>query len=67
MAPKGRKAHVTTFKITVVKTKFIVAKYDQRLLISSPDSIPRYCWYILVLNGIGKSSTLLYADNYHLN
>ena len=31
MAPKGRKASVkymTTFKITAVKTKFIVAKYD---------------------------------------
>ena len=34
---------MTAFKVMVVKTKFIVAKYDQRLLILSPDmNIAKY-------------------------
>ena len=38
MAPKGKTKHkfITIFKIMVVKTKFTVAKYDKRPLISSP-------------------------------
>ena len=40
MAPKGRKPNVkfmTVFEVIVAKTKFIVAKYDLRPPISSPD------------------------------
>ena len=39
MAPKDRKLGVkfmTAFKVMVVKTKFIVAKFDYRRLISAP-------------------------------
>ena len=38
---------MTTFKVIVVKTKFIVAKYDYRPLISSPalNTLLQVAWY----------------------